>query len=167
MLNYLAFRLNTAERQMIRSHCLMGPAQVCRILRWQPLLSVWPSKRELRLRSMSDGGRSCYPHFECPHAEQVMHPSAICIENDPQDGQAGPRGRSPTAMTCALGSDFRPRPSPSIKPISIIWRSITPPMGREDRWHIAPLHPRAAARVENGFQFFDHKTHIAAAPEHG
>ena len=57
-----------------------------------------------------------------------MQPSIICIPNWPQEGQAGPRGASPTAMTWALGSDFRPSPSPSMKPMAIIWRSITPPM---------------------------------------
>jgi PncC family amidohydrolase len=47
---------------------------------------------------------------------------------DPQDGQALPLGASPTRKSSALGSDFRPSPSPSMKPMSIRWRSITPPM---------------------------------------
>jgi 3-hydroxyisobutyrate dehydrogenase-like beta-hydroxyacid dehydrogenase len=59
--------------------------------------------------------RSCSPRSSADHT-------------DPQDGQAGPRGASPTAITSALGSDFSPSPSPSMKPMAIRWRSITPPM---------------------------------------
>ena len=57
-----------------------------------------------------------------------MQPSAITIVRFPQEGQAAPFGASPTATTSAFGSVFSPWPSPSMKPISIMCRSITPPI---------------------------------------
>ena len=56
-----------------------------------------------------------------------MQPSIICIVNWPQDGQARPRPLSrPT--TLAVGSDFSPAPSPSMKPMLMRCVSITPPI---------------------------------------
>src|ERR1700704_5431971 len=38
--------------------------------------------------------------------------------------------------------------------------------GSQERRHVAPAHPLAAARIEDRFELFDDKTDIAAAPEH-
>ncbi len=64
--------------------------------------------------------KQAHPHLLWPQLLQVMQPSTICKLKSPQLGHGLPRGASPTAITSACGSDFRPMPSPSMKPIAII-----------------------------------------------
>lgn len=38
---------------------------------------------------------------------------------------------------------------------------------REQAWHIVPVHPLTAARIEHGLQFLDHEGDVSTSPEHG
>ena len=68
-----------------------------------------------------------------PGANQILIRVAYAGVNRPdviqrQGFYPPPPGASPMVMTSAFGSDFSPLPSPSRKPMAIMWRSITPPI---------------------------------------
>src|SRR6056297_3986323 len=95
--------------------------------------------KKLEVKDTFHSRSVAYPHFECPQLAQVRQPSIIRMSYCPQDGQAGPAGR-PRFTTSACGSDFKPIPSPSMKPMEIRCRSITPPMAaRIEGTYLPPI----------------------------
>jgi len=69
------------------------------------------------------------PLFGAAQFARFVGESAKVVLKLPQEGQAvGTTWLSPTAMASAAGSEASAMPSPSMKPISTMWRSITPPM---------------------------------------